>query len=451
MLNFLSNQCGPRFCDGLSRRSFLQVGGLAMGGLSLPQILAAEKAAPRNAKSGGLGHKAVIMIYMPGGPAHQDMYDLKMETVREIRGEFNPIKTRVPGIEICELLPRLARNMDKLIPIRSIVGAKDRHESFQCLTGRLNERQPTGGWPEMGSSLSELRNSTVPGIPPFVALSPRMQHQPYNNGKPGFLGSAHAPFKPMDEGKADLTLTGITLDRLDDRGKLLRRFDQFRRDVDNSKAMEGFDAFTQQAFGILTSSQLSEALDLDKENPKVRERYGKGTGKHQGDGAPRLNEQFLLARRLVEAGVRCVTLSYSFWDWHDNNFELGRENLPDFDRAMASLVEDLHNRGLDQDVTIIAWGEFGRTPRINKKGGRDHWPRVSSALLAGGGMRTGQVIGSTTKDGGEALDRPVHFQEVFATLYHNLGLDTETATVPDLQGRPRYLVDQGYKPLPEVV
>ena len=283
-----------------------------------------------------------------------------------------------------------------------------------------------------------------------VALT-TLHHRPYNNGKPGFLGSAHAPFKPMDEGKEDLTLTGITLDRLDDRGKLLRRFDQFRRDVDNSRAMEGFDAFTQQAFGILTSSQLSEALDLDKENPKVRERYGKGTGKHQGDGAPRLNEQFLLARRLVEAGVRCVTLSYSFWDWHDNNFELGRENLPDFDRAMASLVEDLHNRGLDQDVTVIAWGEFGRTPRINKKGGRDHWPRVSSALLAGGGMRTGQVIGSTTKDGGEALDRPVHFQEVFATLYHNLGLDPETATVPDLQGRPRYLVDQGYKPLPEVM
>ena len=186
MLDFLSNQCGPRFCDGRSRRSFLQVGGLAMGGLSLPQILAAEKAVPKTAKSGGLGHKAVIMIYMPGGPAHQDMYDLKMEASREIRGEFKPIKTRVPGIEICELLPRLAHNMDKLIPIRSIVGAKDRHESFQCLTGRLNERQPTGGWPEMGSSLSELHGSTVPGIPPFVALSPRMQHRPYNK-----IGRAH--------------------------------------------------------------------------------------------------------------------------------------------------------------------------------------------------------------------------------------------------------------------
>ena len=451
MLKILSKGSHRRFCDGLQRRSFLQIGGLAMGGLSLPEILALENTIPKAVKSGGLGHKAVIMIYMPGGPPHQDMYDLKMEAPREIRGEFSPIKTKVPGIEICELLPRLANNMDKLIPIRSIVGAKDRHESFQCLTGRLNERQPAGSWPEMGSALSDTQGSTSPGMPPFVALSPRMQHRPYNNGKPGFLGGAHAPFKPMDDGKDDLTLNGISLDQFNERGKLLRGFDQFRRDVDNSKTMEGLDAFTRQAYGILTSSQLSQALDLDQEDPKVRKRYGKGTGKHQGDGAPRLNEQFLLARRLVEAGVRCVTLSYSFWDWHGSNFKHARTNLPDFDRAMASLVEDLHDRGLNEDVTVIAWGEFGRTPRINKNAGRDHWPRVSSALLAGGGMRTGQVIGSTTADGGEAKDRPVHFQEVFATLYHNLGIDTATTTVDDLSGRPRYLVKPGFQPLREVI
>jgi uncharacterized protein (DUF1501 family) len=254
----------------------------------------------------------------------------------------------------------------------------------------------------------------------------------------------------MDDGKDDLTLNGITLNQFANRDKLLRSFDQFRRDVDSSKSMEGLDAFTQQAFGILTSSELSTALDLDKEDPKVRERYGKGTTKHQGDGAPRLNEQFLLARRLVEAGVRCVTLSYSFWDWHGGNFNHARNNLPDFDRAMASLVEDLHDRGLDKDVTVIAWGEFGRTPRINKNAGRDHWPRVSCALLAGGGMRTGQVIGSTTRDGGEADDRPVHFQEIFATLYNNLGIDIASATIDDLSGRPRYLVEPGYQPLPEV-
>ncbi len=451
MLTIDSQQSSSRFCDGVSRRSFLRLGGLAMGGLSMQSILAAQKSAPLSTRSGGLGHKAVIMIYMPGGPPHQDMYDLKMEAPREIRGEFSPIKTSVPEIEICELLPRLARNMDKLIPIRSIVGAKDRHESFQCLTGRLNERQPTGGWPEFGSTLNKLRGSTRPGVPSFVALSPRMQHRPYNNGTPGYLGSAHAPFKPMDNGKDDLTLNGITLDRLHDREKLLHSFDQFRRDMDQSKSMEGVDAFTQQAFGVLTSSKLAVALDLSKEDPRVRARYGKGTVQHQGDGAPRINEQFLLARRLVEAGVRCITLSYSFWDFHGANFRNARTNLPDFDNALSSLVEDLHERGLSQDVTVIAWGEFGRTPRINKDAGRDHWPNVSCALLAGGGMRTGQVIGSTTKDGGEAHHRPVHFQEVFATLYRNLGIDIATATVPDLSGRPQYLIEPGYEPLPEVV
>jgi uncharacterized protein (DUF1501 family) len=215
--------------------------------------------------------------------------------------------------------------------------------------------------------------------------------------------------------------------------------------------MDGVDAFTEQAFGVLTSSRLSKALDLSKEDPRNRERYGTGTEKHQGDGAPRINAQFLLARRLVEAGVRCVTLSYSFWDWHGRNFQNARQNLPDFDRAMTALVTDLHERGLEKDVTVIAWGEFGRTPRINKDGGRDHWPGVSCALLAGGGLRTGQVIGSTTRDGGEALDRPVQFQEVFATLYHALGIDVATAQVVDLAGRPHYLVEPGVKPLRELV
>ena len=203
-------------------------------------------------------------------------------------------------------------------------------------------------------------------------------------------------------------------------------------------------------FGILTSSRLAKALDLSKEDPKVRERYGTGTRKHQGDGAPRINQQFLLARRLVEAGVRCVTLSYSFWDWHGDNFKNARRNLPDFDRAMTALVTDLYERGLDRDVTVIAWGEFGRTPRINKKAGRDHWPLVSCALMSGGGLRTGQVIGSTTRDGGEAKDRPVHFQEVFASLYRAAGIDVETAQVVDLSGRPRYLIEPGYAPMREL-
>ena len=442
---------GGRFCDGVSRRGFLRIGGLAMGGLSLPGILAAQDQSPRRGKSGGLGHKALIMVYLPGGPPHQDMFDLKMDAPSEIRGEFKPIPTNVAGIQVCELLPRLAGMMDKLVPIRSIVGAKDRHESFQCLTGRLNENLPRGGWPELGAVVSRLQGGTERTVPPFLALSPRMQHRPYNNGTPGFLGAAHAPFTPEAEGKGDLTLTGVTLERLEDRKRLLAGLDGFRRDVDAQGMMDGLDAYTEQAFGMLTSSRLARALDLSKEDPKVAERYGKGTTVHQGDGAPRINSQFLLARRLVEAGVRCVTLSYSFWDWHGKNFENAKRNLPDFDQAMSALVEDLHQRGLAQDVTVIAWGEFGRTPRINKDGGRDHWPNVSCALLAGGGLRTGQVIGSTTRDGGEADTRPVHFQDVFSTLYHALGIDVSTAQVVDLAGRPHFLIDPEYSPLRELI
>jgi hypothetical protein len=420
-----------------------------MGGLALPGLLEAQSTSPAPTRSGGLGHKAVIMIYMPGGPPHQDMYDLKMDAPSEIRGEFRPIPTNVAGIQVCELLPRLAGMMDKLVPIRSIVGAKDRHESFQCLTGRLNENLPRGGWPELGAVVSRAQGGTSKTIPPFLALSPRMQHRPYNNGTPGFLGPAHAPFTPEAEGKGDLTLGGISLERLEDRKALLAGLDRFRRDVDTQ--MEGLDAFTEQAFGMLTSSRLAKALDLSKEDPKVVERYGKGTTQHQGDGAPRINSQFLLARRLVEAGVRCVTLSYSFWDWHGKNGENAKRNLPDFDQAMSALVEDLHQRGLDRDVTVIAWGEFGRTPRINKDGGRDHWPNVSCALLAGGGLKTGQVIGSTTRDGGEADSRPVHFQDVFATLYRALGIDVATAQVVDLAGRPHFLIDPEYAPIRELI
>jgi len=439
------------FCDGVSRRSFLRIGGLGLGSLALPRILQAQQESPALTRSGGLGHKAVIMVYMPGGPPHQDMYDLKLQAPSEMRGPLRPIPTNVSGIQICELMPRLARMMDKLVPIRSIVGAKDRHESFQCLTGRLNENLPRGGWPELGAVVSHAQGPTRSAVPPFLALSPRMQHRPYNNGTPGFLGPAHAPFKPEDEGRNDLTLNGITLDRLEDRKRLLASLDQFRRDADSARMMEGCDAFTEQAFGVLTSSRLSKALDLSQEDPAVRERYGTGTTQHQGDGAPRINSQFLLARRLVEAGARCVTFSYSFWDWHGGNFENAKRNLPDFDQAMSALVTDLHERGLDQDVTVIAWGEFGRTPQINKDGGRDHWPRVSCALMAGGGMRTGQVIGSTTRDGGEPDSRPVHFQDVFATLYNRLGIDIATAQIVDLAGRPHFLVEEEYKPLRELV
>lgn len=439
-----------RFCDGLSRRSFLRVGGLVggLGGLSLPRILAAEAAQG----TGSSSQKAVILIYLPGGPPHQDLFDLKMDAPSEIRGELRPIETNVSGIQICELLPRLAKIMDKLVVVRSVVGSEGQHNAFQSMTGRTQARQPPGGWPELGSIVSRVRGVTRPGMPPFVNLAPIMQHKPYNAGRPGFLGVADSPFRPDGEGKSDLVLhENVSLTRFRGRGELLTGFDRFRRAADADGAMRGMDAFQRQALDVLTSSRLAEALDLEREDKALRDRYGYGTEKHQGDGAPRLMQHFLLARRLIEAGVRCVTVSFSFWDWHSANFGRARENMPDLDQGVSALVEDLHQRGLDKDVTVLVLGEFGRTPKINKDAGRDHWPKVSCAMLAGGGMRTGQAIGTTNRLGEEAKDRPVHFQELYATVYHNLGLDPATTTVPDYSGRPHYLVDSGYAPLPEVI
>jgi hypothetical protein len=436
---------GSRFCDGLSRRNFLKIGALGLGGLSLSELLRVE-AASGIRKS----HKAVIMIYLPGGPPHQDMFDIKVDAPSEIRGEFRPISTNVPGIQICEHLPKMAAMMDKLVPIRSIVGGVDEHTDFMCMTGRTSRNQPPGGWPSIGSVISKVCGATDPSVPAFVGLDPRMQHKPYNASTPGFLGVAHRSFRPEGESKSDMVLNGVTLDRLADRRALLSSFDTFRRDADASGAMEGMDAFNQQAFGMLTSSKLLEALDLAKEDPKIVERYGKGDPAIRGDAAPRMLEQFLLARRLVESGARFVTVAFGFWDYHGSNHKIAREDLPMLDRGVTALVQDLHQRGLDKDVSVIVWGEFGRSPVINKDGGRDHWPRVSCALLAGGGMKTGQIIGSTDRLGGEAVDRPVHFQEVFATLYHNMGIDLAATQIQDLSGRPHFLVD-GYQPIRELI
>jgi len=440
---------GPknRFCDGVSRRNFLKIGALGLGGLALPQLLQAE------AKSGiGRSHKSVIMIFLPGGPSHQDIFDLKMDAPSEIRGEFKPIRTNVNGIQICEHMPRMAKHMEKCALIRSIVGATGDHYAFQCLTGRPHQNQPAGGWPSLGSVLSKLEGPVNKLIPPFVGLSPRMGHMEWaDNGTPGFLGVSHAPFRPEGSGKEDMVLNGITLDRLADRQALLSSFDHFRRDVDSSGLMSGLDSFNEQAFGIMTSSKLVEALDVEKEDKKIRETYGKGDPRNRDDGGPKMMEHFLIARRLVEAGARCVTLAFSRWDHHGDNFGALRQDLPLLDQGLSALLQDLYQRGLDKDVSVVVWGEFGRTPTINKDGGRDHWPRVSCALVSGGGMKTGQVIGATDRLGGEAVERPVQFGEVFATLYHNLGIDVSKVTVPDLSGRPQYLVDNGLVPMRELV
>ena len=437
-----------RLCNGVSRRGFLRLGSLALGGLTLPRLLELDAHAGQSGS-----HKSVIMIYMCGGPPHQDMYDIKVDAPVEVRGEFDLIPTNVPGIEIGQLLPRLAKNMDKLVPIRTIVGCRDDHAGYQCFTGHLSQNEPAGGWPHLGSASSRLQGPVQPGVPPFVSLCYTTQHKPYNEPSAGFLGLGHSSFRPTGPGRDDLVLQGVTAEQLGDRRRLLGAVDNFRRQWDNRGAMEGLDVFTQRAMGILTSSDLFDALDVTKEDQRTRDRYGyDDPAKPKGDGAPRVPQNFLLARRLVEAGVRVVTVNYSFWDFHGQNFRNAREELPVFDKAMSALVEDLHERGLDKDCTVIAWGEFGRTPKINKDAGRDHWPRVSCALLAGGGMKTGQVIGQTDRLGGEPVERPVTFEEVHATLYRNLGINL--ATTPrlfDFRGRPQYLVDPNVKPIAELI
>ena len=438
-----------RMCDGVSRRSFLQIGGLAMGGLSLPQILRAQDSAGESSQ-----HTAVIMIFLAGGPPHQDMLDLKPDAPAEIRGEFDPIETSVPGIQISELMPRVASMMDRFAVIRSLTGAEGRHDAFECCTGHhFRSNQPQGGWPAMGASLSRLMGPVDPSVPPYVDLSHKMAHDPWNIKGPGFLGMNHAPFRPDGESMQNITLRDISGDRFNGRTSLLTDLDRFRRAADGNLSAGLYDDFTEQALGVLTSSRLVEAMDLTKEDPAVRARYGNDNpdvlGYSHDKGYQAIMSRFLQARRLVEAGARCVTCSFAHFDWHGGNFSRARKVVPLLDQGVAALVEDLYERGLDKDVTVLVWGEFGRTPKINDKAGRDHWPRVHAALLAGGGMPTGQVIGSTNRLAEEASDRPVHMQEVFATVYRNLGIDVASTTIPDNNGRPQYLVDH-HEPIAEL-
>lgn len=438
-----------RYCDGISRRSFLQIGGLSfgVGGFTLADLLRAESTASNRKQ-----HKAVINIFLAGGPPHQDMWEIKTEAPSEIRGEFRPISTSVAGIQICEVFSRLAQLMHKAAVIRSVVGCRDRHESYQCMSGWLHDdMKALGGRPSLGSAVSKLLGPADQSVPPYVGLASRTQHVPWSDpGNPGFLGAAYSPFKPDGPGMENMKLNGISLDRLQNRKQLISSLDKLKRDMDASGTMNGMDAFGQRAMDVLTSSRLLDALDLSKEDPKVIARYGDGKPyQYQYDGAPTCNDHLLIARRLVEAGARCVSLSYGRWDSHGANFDLVRDHGSKLDQCLSALIEDLDQRGLLDDVTVIVWGEFGRTPKINSGAGRDHWSKVSCAFLAGGGIRSGQAIGTTNRLGEVADQRPVHVQEVIATLYHNLGIDVSSTTIVDPSGRPQYLVEQ--PPIAELV
>jgi hypothetical protein len=301
-----------------------------------------------------------------------------------------------------------------------------------------------GGRPSIGAVLAKLKGPVDPSVPPFVGLAAPTQHRPWADpGQVGFLGPSYNPFKPDGEGLANLRLNGISVDRLNERTRLRSSFDNLRRDIDSGGVIPAMDAATERALGVLTSSKLLEALDLSKESERVRERYGDGKPyQFQFDGAPTVNDQLLVARRLVEAGVRCVTLTFGRWDSHGQNFRFMRDHGGKLDQCLSALIEDLDQRGMLNDVTVVAWGEFGRTPRINNQAGRDHWAPVSCCFMAGGGMRTGQAIGATDRLGGHAARRPVYHGEIFATLYHNLGIDPATTTIVDPTGRPQHLADR---------
>jgi hypothetical protein len=454
MLTIYGSKTYGGFCDQVARRDFLKIGGMALGGLALPDVLRLEAA------QGSKSHKAIINVYLPGGPPHIDMWDMKPDAPVEIRGEYDPIKTNVPGLEICELFPKLAAMADKFALIRSICDSDGDHTAFQCMTGRRkNEQPPPGGWPAMGAWFSKLKGPVNPSVPAHVTLMYKCSHRQWGDpGEGGFLGMAHAPFRLVggkDSGlKSDsMVLQDVTLDRLGDREALRTSLDNFRRQTDKSGAMDGLDEFAKKAMGILSSSQLADALDLTKEDPKVLGKYGVDDPEFERDGAPRMVRNFCIARRLVEAGARVVSMNFIRWDWHGPdgmNFVNSKRDFPLLDIGLSSLLTDLHDRGLDKDVSIVVWGEFGRTPRLNKHNSRDHWPQANCALLAGGGMKHGQVIGSTNKYAEHPVDRPIQFQEIFATLYAKAGLDLNTRQF-DLRGRPQYLIDPGIQPIRELM
>jgi hypothetical protein len=441
MLDFVGR--GYRTCDGISRRSFLKVGSLAIGGLTLPGLLglrAADKA------SSGLPRKSVILIWQAGGPSHLDMYDLKPNAPAEVRGEFKPIATKVPGIQIGEHLPHQARIMDKLAILRSAYHTNAGHGmgAQWMLTGY----QPTievndNIYPACGSVVAKMRGANEPGLPAYVNLPRNL-----NLGKAAYLGASYNPFAPDNDPNSpgfqvrNLKLPGrINADRLGRRRELLRDLDQIRRDIDTRGDITGLDTFYRDALEMVTDSKAQRAFDIQREPDKLRETYGR----HD------LGQCCLLARRLVEAGVTYVTIQAGGgWDTHGDNFkQLKTQLLPKYDQAVAALVSDLYDRGLQNDVLVMAMGEFGRTPRINGGAGRDHWPGAMSILYAGGGLKMGQAIGTTNALAEHPTSKPATPGCVLSTMYHVLGIDHHHVFYEQAQ-RPLPILNEG-EPIKDLI
>ncbi len=448
MLTILGHR--HRFCDGLTRRSFLRVGGLGLAGLTLADVLRLRAQGPPSRPA----PRGVILINLNGGPPHIDMYDLKPDAPAEYRGEFKPIRTRVPGFDICELMPRQAQIADKLAVVRNLQMSTSSHnESKEVFTGFLFDDPDKKGQlpgakgeprPALGCVVSRY-GTTRKDIPPYVSLR-GPQHYPE---VPRYLGKGHEPFAPpLDSSgyplvdRMSLTLgKEMTVERLGDRTALLGSFDALRRDLDTRGELAGMDRFTVQALDMITSPRVRNAFDYRREPDRVQFKYGDDP--YSPNRA--LAMKFLIARRLVEAGVSLVSLDCFAWDTHSDNFPICRRQLPLLDQMLAALVSDLSDRGLDKDVAVVMWGEFGRSPKIyfepgKKTAGRDHHGPANFVLFAGGGLTMGQVIGETDSRAARPKGTPYRPQNVLATLYRVLGIDPATAPL-DHTGRPLPLLD----------
>ena len=423
-----------------SRRSFLQVGALAVGGLTLPNLLRLRAAQPAAAK------KSVILIWQAGGPSHIDMYDLKPNAPAEVRGEFKPIDTNVPGIQIGEHLPQQAKIFDKLSVVRSAfhtnaghgMGSQWMQTGYQA-TIEVNDNI----YPSTGSVVAKMKGANDPGLPAYVNLPKQVAF-----GKAAYLGASFNPFSPdSNPNEANFQVKNLKLParvdgtRLDRRKQLLHDLDTIRRDIDTKGDLEGLDTFYRDGLEMVTNAKAQNAFDVNRETVKLRDRYGRND----------LGQSCLLARRLVEAGVTFVTVQAGGgWDSHKDNFkELSRRLLPQFDMGVAALVEDLHDRGLQNDVLVVAMGEFGRTPKINKDAGRDHWPGAMSVLYAGGGLKMGQAIGTTNALAEYPTSKPYTPGCVLSTMYHALGIDHKHVFFDQAQ-RPLPILSEG-EPIRELV
>lgn len=447
-------------CEGWTRRNFVQAGVLGLGGLSLPQFLAARaQAAERRPFEVAAGHQdtSVILMWMSGGPGHHETWDPKPQAVSEFRGPFGAIQTNVSGVFFSETLPESSRVMDQLAILRSVRHGSGDHTkgNHWMLTGfegpdfnkpdNQVQRRPS-----IGSAVAVLRQANVPGMPAYAA-APHLRGGTDNLFHyAAYLGGAANPFVVNSNPNAaeyrvrDLALAGnLTFDRLQDRRTLLARFDALHRELD--LPMRNVDGHYQAAFDLLTNPRVREAFDINAETTASRDAYGR----HE------FGQSALLARRLVERGVTFVTVNTQPWDHHGtanraSTVEGAKLLLPAFDRALAALVRDLIDRGLYEKTLIVAMGEFGRTPRMNDAAGRDHWGHAFSILMGGGRLRRGIVVGASDAHGAYVTERPLSPEDVAATIYQHLGIDGREIYFPDRAGRPYALVESG-EPISELI